>query len=79
MAVIFKNLMLRLGFNKFYLQGGDWGSVIVAHLASFFPDKYIILTLYNLYKFDKLHTNMRHYYMYKTNVLTIKMAIVPFL
>ncbi|KOB72990.1 Juvenile hormone epoxide hydrolase, partial [Operophtera brumata] len=25
-AVVFRNLMHRLGFNKFYVQGGDWGS-----------------------------------------------------
>ncbi|XP_029168139.1 juvenile hormone epoxide hydrolase 1-like [Nylanderia fulva] len=37
-AVIFKNLMLRLGFNKFYAQGGDWGSIITKHLGSLFPD-----------------------------------------
>ncbi|XP_011345635.1 juvenile hormone epoxide hydrolase 1-like [Ooceraea biroi] len=37
-SVIFKNLMLRLGFNKFYVQGGDWGSAIVTHLASLFSD-----------------------------------------
>ncbi|TGZ51818.1 juvenile hormone epoxide hydrolase 1-like [Temnothorax curvispinosus] len=37
-AVIFKNLMLRLGFNKFYTQGGDWGSAVVGHLSSLFPD-----------------------------------------
>ncbi|XP_072764444.1 juvenile hormone epoxide hydrolase 1 [Anoplolepis gracilipes] len=38
-SVIFKNLMLRLGFNKFYAQGGDWGSIITKNLGSFFPDK----------------------------------------
>ncbi|XP_017797123.1 PREDICTED: juvenile hormone epoxide hydrolase 1-like, partial [Habropoda laboriosa] len=27
-GIIFKNLMQRLGFEKFYVQGGDWGSVI---------------------------------------------------
>ncbi|KAL0126299.1 hypothetical protein PUN28_005002 [Cardiocondyla obscurior] len=37
-AVIFKNLMLRLGFKQFYAQGGDWGSAIVSHLSSLFPD-----------------------------------------
>ncbi|XP_011171353.1 juvenile hormone epoxide hydrolase 1 [Solenopsis invicta] len=37
-AVIMKNLMLRLGFNKFYVQGGDWGSDIASKLASLFPD-----------------------------------------
>ena len=37
-SVIFKNLMLRLGFNKFYAQGGDWGSFITMHLGGLFPD-----------------------------------------
>lgn len=45
MAVILKNLMLRLGFNKFYAQGGDWGSAIVAHLSSLFPNKYVLLMM----------------------------------
>ncbi|OAD56030.1 Juvenile hormone epoxide hydrolase 1 [Eufriesea mexicana] len=39
MAVVFKNLMQRLGFEKFYIQGGDWGSLIVANLAALFPEK----------------------------------------
>ncbi|XP_015598297.1 juvenile hormone epoxide hydrolase 2 [Cephus cinctus] len=39
MAVIFKNLMLRLGYDKFYTQGGDWGSVITATLSQQFPNK----------------------------------------
>jgi len=34
--------MLRLGFKKFYTQGGDWGSAVVAHLSSLFPDKYVL-------------------------------------
>ncbi|XP_011879720.1 PREDICTED: juvenile hormone epoxide hydrolase 1-like [Vollenhovia emeryi] len=37
-ALIFKNLMLRLGFGKFYTQGGDWGSAVVAHMSSLFPN-----------------------------------------
>ncbi|XP_066600439.1 juvenile hormone epoxide hydrolase 1-like [Prorops nasuta] len=40
-AVVMKNLMLRLGHEKFYLQGGDWGSIIVANLAALFPDHVI--------------------------------------
>jgi len=34
--------MLRLGFKKFYTQGGDWGSAVVSHLSSLFPDKYVL-------------------------------------
>lgn len=37
-AVIFKNLMLRMGHNEFYVHGGDWGSVIIKCLATLFPD-----------------------------------------
>lgn len=33
--------MLRLGFNKFYVQGGDWGSVIARNLAILFPNKWV--------------------------------------
>ncbi|XP_015125675.1 juvenile hormone epoxide hydrolase 1 [Diachasma alloeum] len=39
MGVIFKNLMTRLGFNKFYTQGGDWGSAITADIAILFPER----------------------------------------
>lgn len=39
MAVIFKDLMDRLGFDKYYIQGGDWGAGIVAGMSSFYPDK----------------------------------------
>lgn len=41
MAVIFRNLMLRLGYNKFLIQGGDWGSLIGASLATIFPENVI--------------------------------------
>ena len=37
---IFVILMERLGFEKFYVQGGDWGSQIVSNIATVFPDKY---------------------------------------
>ncbi|XP_069705265.1 juvenile hormone epoxide hydrolase 1-like [Periplaneta americana] len=37
-AVIMKNLMQRLGFNKFYVQGGDWGSAIITNMAILFPE-----------------------------------------
>ncbi|XP_072946438.1 juvenile hormone epoxide hydrolase-like [Epargyreus clarus] len=37
MAVVFRNLMNRLGFKKYYVQGGDWGSLIASTMATFFP------------------------------------------
>lgn len=40
-AVIFKNLMQRLKFDKFYVQGGDWGAHIAANMATLFPEKII--------------------------------------
>ncbi|RVE45004.1 hypothetical protein evm_010322 [Chilo suppressalis] len=36
-AVIFRNLMQRLGFQKYYIQGGDWGSLITSNMATLFP------------------------------------------
>uniref|UniRef100_A0A672JF70 Epoxide hydrolase n=1 Tax=Salarias fasciatus TaxID=181472 RepID=A0A672JF70_SALFA len=37
-ARIFLTLMERLGFDKFYLQGGDWGSLITTNMAQMKPD-----------------------------------------
>jgi len=37
-AKIFRNLMLRLGHNKFYCQGGDWGSMVTTLLSTFYPE-----------------------------------------
>ncbi|CAG9792547.1 unnamed protein product [Diatraea saccharalis] len=37
-AVIFRNLMQRLRFQKYYVQGGDWGSLIAANIATLFPN-----------------------------------------
>ncbi|XP_013165349.1 PREDICTED: juvenile hormone epoxide hydrolase-like [Papilio xuthus] len=37
-AVIFKNLMSRLGFKKFYIQGGDWGSAVASALTVLYPE-----------------------------------------
>uniref|UniRef100_T1GZZ4 Epoxide hydrolase n=1 Tax=Megaselia scalaris TaxID=36166 RepID=T1GZZ4_MEGSC len=41
MAVIFKNLMKRLGHEKFLIQGGDFGAIIGSHLATLYPDSVI--------------------------------------
>ncbi|XP_055642252.1 juvenile hormone epoxide hydrolase 1-like [Toxorhynchites rutilus septentrionalis] len=38
MAVLMKNLMKRIGHEKFFVQGGDWGSAIADRLATFFQD-----------------------------------------
>lgn len=37
-GIIMRNLMNRLGYNRYYVQGGDWGSVIGTSLATFFPE-----------------------------------------
>lgn len=37
-AVIMKNLMARVGHQKFYVQGGDWGSLIANQMATFYQD-----------------------------------------
>ncbi|XP_003215967.1 epoxide hydrolase 1 isoform X1 [Anolis carolinensis] len=36
-ARIFHKLMHRLGFQEYYLQGGDWGSGITTHMAQMLP------------------------------------------
>ncbi|GMR56508.1 hypothetical protein PMAYCL1PPCAC_26703, partial [Pristionchus mayeri] len=37
-ARVFKKLMERVGHKKFYLQGGDWGSIINSQLARMYPE-----------------------------------------
>ncbi|XP_063381651.1 juvenile hormone epoxide hydrolase-like [Cydia fagiglandana] len=46
-GIIMKNLMKRLGINKFYIQAGDWGSQVATHMATIYPDDVL-----------GLHTNM---------------------
>ncbi|XP_033323810.1 juvenile hormone epoxide hydrolase 1 [Megalopta genalis] len=41
MSVVFKNLMQRLKFEKFYVQGGDWGALVAANMGVLFPEKVI--------------------------------------
>lgn len=38
MATVMRNLMLKLGHKKFFVQGGDWGSIIGSNLATLYPD-----------------------------------------
>ncbi|XP_013793323.2 epoxide hydrolase 1-like [Limulus polyphemus] len=39
-ARVFVKLMDRLGFPKFYVQGGDWGSAISTVISAVYPKKY---------------------------------------
>lgn len=41
MAVILRNLMVKLGHNRFLVQGGDWGSLIGTNIATLFPENVI--------------------------------------
>lgn len=36
---LFVKLMARLGHDKFYVQGGDWGAVISEAISKLFPDR----------------------------------------
>ncbi|VDM70267.1 unnamed protein product, partial [Strongylus vulgaris] len=38
-ARVFRKLMERLGFKKYYLQGGDWGSMVTINMAKLYPEK----------------------------------------
>ncbi|XP_051880120.1 epoxide hydrolase 1-like isoform X2 [Pristis pectinata] len=38
-ARIFHKLMRRLGLERFYLHGGDWGSLIATNMAQMFPQR----------------------------------------
>ncbi|KRT85407.1 hydrolase, partial [Oryctes borbonicus] len=40
-GVIMKNLMERLGYEKYYVHGGDWGALIVRTMSILFPDRII--------------------------------------
>ncbi|KAG7167998.1 juvenile hormone epoxide hydrolase 1-like [Homarus americanus] len=37
-AQVFLKLMKRLGYKQFYLQGGDWGSLIASNMATMYPN-----------------------------------------
>eukprot|EP00929_Paragymnodinium_shiwhaense_P107916 TRINITY_DN74263_c0_g1_i1.p1 TRINITY_DN74263_c0_g1~~TRINITY_DN74263_c0_g1_i1.p1 ORF type:complete len:461 (+),score=59.87 TRINITY_DN74263_c0_g1_i1:52-1434(+) len=38
MADIFGDLMRRLGYQKYFVQGGDWGSMVATAMGRIFPD-----------------------------------------
>ena len=37
-AATMRKLMLRLGFERFFVQGGDWGSAIANTMGTMYPD-----------------------------------------
>lgn len=39
MAEVLKNLMLKLGFGRFYTQGGDAGGIITNGIAALYPQQ----------------------------------------
>ncbi|EFX69015.1 hypothetical protein DAPPUDRAFT_301203 [Daphnia pulex] len=39
MGFIFDRLMKRLGYDRYYIQGGDWGSLIGSDMATLFPHR----------------------------------------
>lgn len=45
MAVVFSKLMTRLKHDKFYVQGGDWGSQIASHMGVYYPNRVLALHL----------------------------------
>lgn len=41
MSVILRNLMLKLGYHKFLIQGGNWGAYIGSTISAVYPDNVI--------------------------------------
>lgn len=41
MAIVLRNLMQRLNYDRFYIQGGDWGSALGSAIATIFPENVI--------------------------------------
>lgn len=42
MGLIFDRLMSRLGYDRFYVQGGDWGSLIGSNMGTLFPHRCLL-------------------------------------
>ncbi|XP_037303636.1 juvenile hormone epoxide hydrolase isoform X2 [Manduca sexta] len=66
MGVVFRNLMRRLGHQKFYIQGGDWGSYIGQSMATLFPKEVL-----------GYHTNLAVALTPKAFALTLMGAAFP--
>lgn len=44
-AQVFLKLMKRLSFEQFFVQGGDWGSIIASDMATMYPEQWVHLVL----------------------------------
>ncbi|XP_061705568.1 juvenile hormone epoxide hydrolase-like isoform X1 [Cydia pomonella] len=65
-AIVLRNLMRRLGFKTFYIQGGDWGSLIGAEMATIFPEEIL-----------GFHNNLPVATSSKANLLTLLGSLYP--
>ncbi|CAK1589856.1 unnamed protein product [Parnassius mnemosyne] len=65
-AVVLRNLMNRLGFKKYYIQGGDWGAIIASNMATMFPQEVL-----------GYHTNMAFSMSSRTTLIQTFGAIYP--
>lgn len=66
MAVLFKNLMHDIGFKEFYVQGGDFGAIILQHMAVLFPESVL-----------GFHSNMCTIYTPKSYLRTLLGTVFP--
>ncbi|XP_045618411.2 juvenile hormone epoxide hydrolase 1 [Procambarus clarkii] len=55
---VFLKLMKRLGFEQFYLQGGDWGGLIASNMATMYPDNILGVHL-NMFMVNTLGVNLK--------------------
>ncbi|XP_048001399.1 juvenile hormone epoxide hydrolase-like [Leguminivora glycinivorella] len=65
-AVLFRNLMHRLGHKQFYMQGGDMGSLIGTNMVTLFPDEVL-----------GFHSNMLLTRNARSNLLLLLGALYP--
>ncbi|XP_059057481.1 juvenile hormone epoxide hydrolase-like [Achroia grisella] len=65
-GIMMRNLMKRLGFDKFYVQGGDWGSQCATHMVTLFPDEIL-----------GFHTNMPFSSRLVSSVKMLMGSLVP--
>lgn len=47
-AQIFLKLMKRLGHNRFYVQGGDWGAGVATQMATLYPQQWVLSCLFRI-------------------------------